>query len=88
MRAFLEPHRSVQFTIPAEVREEALELAVEEMGSAIAHSTHLERELSHDGSIAGVFNVDLVFDPDEEVWLAYLPPELAYEDEEDSELES
>ena len=51
-------------------------------------STHLERELSNYGRKDGVINVDLVFDPDEEVWVAYLPPELAYEDEEDSELES
>jgi hypothetical protein len=90
LRAFIEPHRYINYTIPADIDEADLRLAIETLGDAIAYSTDVESELSADGGAAGVFVVEMVFLPQAAMWMeAHAEAdedELWDEDEEDSEI--
>ena len=88
LRAFLEAHRSIHFTIPADVDDETLRLAVETLGDAVCYGTNVESELSHDGSIAGVFEVQMVYVDPAGMWMeAHLESDEPWdEDEEDTEI--
>jgi len=88
LRAFLEAHRSIHFTIPADVDDETLRLAVETLGDAVGYGTNVESELSHDGSIAGVFEVQMVYVDAAGMWMeAHFDSDEPWdEDEEDSEI--
>lgn len=88
LRAFLQPHRSILYTIPADVDDTTLRLAIETLGDAVAYSTNVEQELTHDGSLAGVFEVQMVYVDAAGMWMeAHFDDEFWDEDEEeDSEI--
>jgi hypothetical protein len=69
LRAFLQPHRSIHFTIPADVDDATLRIAVETLGDAVCYGTNVEQELSHDGSLAGVFGVEMVYVEPAGMWM-------------------
>jgi hypothetical protein len=87
LRAFLEAHRSIRFTVPSDVDDEGLRLAIETLGDAVCYATDVEQELSHDGMAAGVIEVEMVFVAPAGLWMeAHFDDEYWDEDEEDSEI--
>ena len=85
LRAFLEAHRVINFTIPAAVHRESLRTAIETLGDGIAYATNVEAELSHDGMIAGFTEVDMIFVPEADMWMEGRLDDDEYWDEEDEE---
>jgi len=69
LRAFLQAHRSIHFTIPCDVDEDMLRLAIETLGDAVCYATNVESDLSHDGFVAGVIEVEMVFVAPAGMWM-------------------
>jgi hypothetical protein len=85
LRAFIEAHRVINYTIPASVRRESLRHAIETLGDGIAYSTDVESAESLDGMVAGVTEIDMVFGPEAEMWMEGRLDDDEYWDEEDEE---
>jgi hypothetical protein len=85
LRAFIEAHRVINYTIPAAVRRESLRRAIETLGDGIAYSTDVESAESLDGMVAGVTEIEMVFVPEAEMWMEGHFDDDEYWDEEDEE---
>jgi hypothetical protein len=86
LRAFIAPHRAINFTIPAAVRRVAIRKAIETLGDGICYATNVEAEVTHDGFAAAVSEIEMVFVPEAEEWMeGHIDEDDEYwdEDEED-----
>src|SRR5690349_2380899 len=87
LRAFLEAHRVINFTIPAAVQRESIRTAIETLGDGIAYATDIESAESHDGLVAGFTEIEMVFVPEADMWMEGQLDDDAYWDEEDEDTE-
>ena len=86
LRAFIEAHRSINFTIPGAISEADIASAIESLGDSIPYATDVESDLSHDGMVAGVFVVEMFYVPELAMWMeGSLDADEWDEDEEDAE---
>jgi len=87
LRAFIEAHRVINFTIPAAVRRESLRTAIETLGDGIAYATDVESAESHDGMVADFTEIEMVFVPEADMWMEGHLDDDEYWDEEDEDTE-